>query len=357
MAGLDLSKWRDNTPESAYGSDALRERLEATRRSQADLNEMAAVLQFAAERMPTELPLQDLAHAADARFLGQALANAWSKFHIANTREMVTTAQHLLDVLHDNHARISELGVAPSFYSAAYRLRGAALHRQGLYAEALSDHDRAFLAALDGGDAWNMAESRAWQGYGLKTQGRLAESLDALRGGVRLTSRDDDDRTLLLRGRLLTSAAEVTATLGDGDQWARYLDASGELLADLPPFNEEFNVVDWLVTSGICALHSQRVKSAIQTLEQAAKKEPACSIPRRVIAGTALAKALTAARERDDAIATAEGVLPSLQAARSPELDRYLRDFIHRDLLTTFTDDSTCVGFAAEVDYRLRSHE
>lgn len=294
---------------------------------------------------------------ADAHIVGQALANAWSKFQIANTSEMLTTAKSLLNLLRSNRARLSELGVASSLYSPAYRLRGAVFHRQGRYVEALRDHDRAYLAALDRRDPWNMAESRAWQAYGLKTQGRLAESLDALRDGVRLTASEDGDRTLLLRGRLLTSAAEVAATLGDCDQGASYLDASGQLLADVPRFNEEFTYVDWLVISGICALRSHRVKPAIETLQQAAMKEPAYSIPRCVIAGTALAKALTAARERDEAIAAAKLTLPSLEAARSLELDRYLLDFIHCDLLATFTGDPTCLGFAAEVSYRLRSRE
>jgi hypothetical protein len=50
-------------------------------------------------------------------------------------------------------------------YSAVYRLIGGALHFQGQYDEAA--HEKSYIAALEGNDVWNMAQSLSWQADGL----------------------------------------------------------------------------------------------------------------------------------------------------------------------------------------------
>jgi hypothetical protein len=77
------------------------------------------------------------------------------------------------------HRAVVNAGVLASYCSSAYRLVGATYHRHGRYDSALYAHKQGYLAALEGGDAWNMAQTRSWQAEGLAALGRYTQSSDA----------------------------------------------------------------------------------------------------------------------------------------------------------------------------------
>ncbi len=251
--------------------------------------------------------------------------------------------------LNQHHAVLSPDVLLP-YYSLTYRLIGATHHRRGDYEEALCAHNSAYLAALDGGDVWNMAESRSWQAYGMTALGRHSDSLQTIEAALRLLSGQANPDSTRLRARLFSSAASMAAALGDAKQADAMLHASEALLDQLPGLHEEFDRVAWLESAGVCALRLRRLELAITTLRQALSEVPTHWIARRVFTTIALSTALACARDRDGAIAVAREVIPQLQAAQSRELTQHFTGFLYNGLPANFPNDKVSQHFAHEAE-------
>src|SRR5262245_18150714 len=150
--------------------------------------------------------LSDAERVALGQALGQNIESAWKLFHTASTEQMLAVTRALLYMLKQNHDVLGP-SLLSSYLSLTYRLLGATQHRRGHYEEALRAHRSAYLAALEAGDAWNMAESRSWQAYGMTALGHHADSLQAIEAALRLLSQRTDPESIRLQARLLSSAA------------------------------------------------------------------------------------------------------------------------------------------------------
>ena len=125
-------------------------------------------------------------------------------------------------------------------YSGVYRLIGAAHFFQARYAEALKAHKQSYLAALEAGDSWNMAESLSWQGGVWKACGQQEEAIRLTEAALRLTNDDSSNHVQALRARLFAHIAESAALLNQRDIALEKLAASAELAHQLDA-NEEFD--------------------------------------------------------------------------------------------------------------------
>jgi len=239
------------------------------------------------------------------------------------------------------------------YYTGVYRLIGAALHYQGRYHEALREHEKAYIAALEGADAWNMAQCKSWQAYEWKALERYSDALQATEAALRLTSPQSDTESLRLKARLLAFKAENAAITGDVQDVPFQLNASKELLVHLSPSHEEFDRVGWLQWSGICALHLGQHELAIEHLQQALDELPAHWTRRSVATAIPLARAFAQIHDRKRTLAIAEQALPNIKALHA---ETYMQDFVsylYKDLLTNFPNDEYCQTFTTKTQQQL----
>jgi tetratricopeptide (TPR) repeat protein len=285
--------------------------------------------------------------AALSQTIGRNIEAAWALFHSADTEHMLAVARAQLSMLRRHHADLHP-AVLASFHSAAYRLLGATHHLRGRHEEALRAHHIAYLAALGGGDAWNMAESRSWQAYGLQSLGRDAESLQLIDCALRLISDQSDHASIRLRARLLACGAVNAATLHYAERAAAMLYASEGLLSELPGLHEEFDRVAWLADAGMCSLRLGQTDLAITRLQQASNETPPRWIARHLSATIALAEAFAEGRDREATLAAAKWALSQLHALHSRELSGRLVHVLDAALTKSFPDDRQCLALIGE---------
>lgn len=144
--------------------------------------------------------------------LGKSIASGWKLFTTKSISQVLLVGQALLYILQQAHTELYP-AIRPLFYSPVYRLIGAALFFQARYTESMQAHTQAYLAALEGADAWNMAESLSWQAGILKACGRQTESIQATESALRLLQDCSDPPILAARARFLAHWAESAALL------------------------------------------------------------------------------------------------------------------------------------------------
>lgn len=238
-------------------------------------------------------------------------------------------------------------------YSGVYRLIGAALHFQGKYEQAHTAHEKAYAAALDNADMWNMGQSRSWQAYGWSAQGNHAEALRVADAALRLIDSQYDTESIRLRARLLAFGAENAALLGDERGAETRLDASKQLLEYLPMQHEEFDRTSWLQQAGICALYLKQNDLAAEQLQQALDELPARWTLRYLSTALPLAKAYTRMRERDQALHVVQNAVPVIQSVQAGTFTEEFQSFLHDDLLTSFPGDKRCQRAIIDVQKQL----
>jgi transcriptional regulator with XRE-family HTH domain len=295
---------------------------------------------------------EDLAKLHNA--LGESIASGWKLFHTAGNAQVLAVGQAQLYLVQQNHALLYP-SVQPLFYSAVYRLLGAALHFQGRYEEAYQAHEKAYIAALEGADAWNMAQSRGWQAYGQRARGNYPQALQMADAALRLISHQMDTESIRLRARLLAFSAENAALLGNEPEVQARLTASEELLGYLPGSHEEFDQVSWLQQAGTCALSLKHYDVAVARLQQALDELPAQWTLRVVSTALPLASALTRTKELERALALVEKTLPTVKASQSPTLVEEFTDYLQSELLASYPYDQRCQTFVAEAQRQLAS--
>jgi transcriptional regulator with XRE-family HTH domain/tetratricopeptide (TPR) repeat protein len=284
--------------------------------------------------------------------LGKSIAAGWKLFHTAGNSQVLAVGQAQLYLVQQNHALLYP-SMQPLYYSAVYRLIGAAQHFQGRYVEAYQAHETAYIAALEGADAWNMAQSRSWQAYGLMKRENYLEALQMADAALRLVSHQMDTESIRLRARLLAFSAENAALLGNEGEVQARLDSSQELLEHLPGYHEEFDQVSWLQQAGTCALNLKQYDVAVTRLQQAFDQLPAQWTLRAVSTALPLASALTRQKELNRALALIKKTLPLVRASQSPTLIQEFADYLQTELLASYPHDRGCQTFVAEAQQQL----
>lgn len=272
------------------------------------------------------------------RTLGEGIAASWTLFHVAGPEQVMAVSRTQLGLLQQNHSNIYP-EVLSMCYSGVYRLTGAALHFQGRYDQAQKAHEKAYIAALENADTWNMAQSRSWQAYGWKALGNYADALQATDAALNLISEQRTLESIRLRARLLAFAAENAALMGDAYEVEARLSASEELLEHLTAPHEEFDHVSWFQEAGTCALLLKQYGVAAQHLRRALNELPPQWSLRYVSTAVPLSRALIHTGELDEALTIIQRTTPVIKSIRATALTQEFTDFLERELLPKVVND------------------
>ena len=284
--------------------------------------------------------------------LGEGIAAGWTLFHIASPTQVIAVSRSQLTLLQQVHSDVYPT-VLPMLFSAVYRLYGAALHFQGHYDDAHKAHQKAYIAALEDADTWNMAQSRSWQAYGLKSIGNYTEALRVADTSVRLVSQQNDTESIRLQARLLAFGAENAALIGDAVGSETRLAASERLLEHLPVMHEEFDHASWLQQAGVCALYPQQHHLAAKHLEQALNELPIQWALRYISTALPLAMAYTRMRELDETLRIVEKTMPIVRSVQAPALTMEFQNFLSVELPKSFPGNERCSAITAEAQRQL----
>ena len=283
--------------------------------------------------------------------LGESIAAGWKLFHTSSMPQVLAVGQAQLYLVQQSHNDLYS-SVRPLFYSGIYSLTGAALYFQGQYEESLRAHNSAYIAALEAGDNWSVAQSKSWQAYVLQALDQYAEAIQAIEAALRLLMHRTDEAYIRLRGHLLASWAENAAMVQDKTTVQEKLEASAEL-ADQIGVNEEFDRTRWLQQAGNCALKAKDYTTAINHFELALAQLPPNWVVRHAITLIPLAVAYARRRERDASIAVAGKAMPVIEAMHAPVINRLFVNYINRDLLELFPRDTKVQAFVNDIYHRL----
>jgi len=286
------------------------------------------------------------------RTLGEGIAAGWTLFHTASPAQVLAISRSQLALLQQVHSDVYPT-VLPMLYSAVYRLSGAALHFQGRYNDAHKAHEKAYIAALDDADVWNMAQSRSWQAYGLRALNNYDDALRVTDAAARLVSQQTDTESIRLQARLLAFGAENAALLGDMRGSESRLHASERLLEHLPAPHEEFDHASWLQQAGVCALHFQQNDIAASRLEQALSQLPVQWALRYISTAVPLAMAYTRMRELDEALRIVEKTVLIVRSVQAPALTQEFQSFLEMELPKTFPENERCRMITLEAKQQL----
>ncbi len=237
-------------------------------------------------------------------------------------------------------------------YSAVYRLIGGALHFQGRYDEARRAHEKSYIAALEGGDVWNMAQSLSWQADGFKAQTHYSSALETIEGALRLLSQQNTQEAIRLRAHLLASGAENAAYIGDMKNVEAKLSLSEDLIKNLPA-HEEFDHTSWHQHAGACALILAHYDTAISHLQQAMDELPPHWTLRHATTLMPLALAYARRQERDASLTIAEKAIPVVSALNAPSLSKQFVAYMQKEFISSFPGDPHIHTFVAETEHRL----
>jgi tetratricopeptide (TPR) repeat protein len=283
--------------------------------------------------------------------LGTNIAAGWQLFHTAGTAQVLAVSQAQLYLVQHTQVHLYP-SIQPAFYSGVYRLMGAALFFQGRYEEAQHAQQSAYAAALEGADAWNMAQSRTWQVYDYQALGQHDHAIQAIVSALRLTAGRDDEASRRLHSHLLACWSESAVAMGEYRTSQEKLEASARFLDEIRP-NEEFDRSHWLQMAGNCAVATEDYPTAIEHLEEALADLPPHLLMRQAVTALPLAKAYARTRERDASIHVARRAVTLLSALNAPIMTKQLVEYLRYDLLERFSGDTSVKAFLREVGQQL----
>ena len=284
--------------------------------------------------------------------LGKSIGDSWKLFHTAGNSQALLVSNTLLYLVKQHHYHIYS-NLLPLFYSAVYRLKGAAFSFQGRYNDAWKALEQSYLAALDSADTWNMAQSRSWQAYIWNARGNYAEALQSTKAALRLITQQDDTESIRLRARLLTFGAKNAAMLGDVGEVQKGLEASKKLLEYLPFVHEEFDKLSWFQEAGTCALKLGQYELASSQLQLALTTLPPQWALRYISTSIPLAITQIRLKHAENALAIAQKTLPVVKAVQSVKLTQEFTYCLQAELAATFPNDSHCQAFVTEAQRTL----
>jgi tetratricopeptide (TPR) repeat protein/transcriptional regulator with XRE-family HTH domain len=314
------------------------------------------IFQAAGAALKREVPLSAGAHLSlEERerlynALEKSVAQGWQLFHTARPEQVLVVAQAQLFLLQQAHTFI-EHDLRCGLYAALYDLIGAALLFQGHTAEAQRAFEKAYIAALEGGHAWNMAQSQNWQGIVANGTGRYAEAICSIEASLRLLAHKRNEEDARLQAHLLANWAYNASLLRDQSSVQEKLEASAALLEHLGP-HEEFDQARWHQMTGSCLLLFGKYQAAIVHLEQALARLPSEWLARRLLTLLPLADAYARLHERDASIAVAEQMTALLPVLDSKMLNQRFAEYQHV-LSKTFPRDAQVRAFLAGARQRL----
>lgn len=274
----------------------------------------------------------------------------WKMFHTTNMDLMLGLGQAQLFLLRQIQANLHPYVLAIHF-SGVYRLIGAILYMQGHHYEAHKFQKKAYTAASEGNNAWNMAQTL--KAYRLMALGQHSDVIEIAEAALQLITHQDDTENIRLRARLLAFGAENAILTGTLKGAETRLDASKALLDFLPAPHEEFDRANWHQYSGECAMHQRKFDLAIDHFQQSLKELPPQWILRNINTFLSLAKVYARRNERDASITMAEKAVSLICSINASSQYKQLMGFIQEDLLPAFPGDKKARDFVANTQLML----
>jgi DNA-binding SARP family transcriptional activator len=305
--------------------------------------------------LSNQLTIVDEYTTANAWELAAALSTSgaacWSTFNTSPVSSLLVSGQVQLKLLRQLHDHLPSLA-RPFTYSSAYRFTGAALFFQARYAEALHAHKQSYLAAVEAGDPWNMAESLCWQGGVWKACGQYQRAMEETEKALRLAKESDNPQALALQARIFAHLAECAALLQQPDMVAKHLAQSAAVLNQLEA-NEEFDLSAWKQYQAICAFYLGDTENAIIHFRQVFDELNPNWILQRAYTAQFLYQAYIKLHEPDEAIKAARIALPYIEASHAIMLSASFIDDM-RHLQSLFPDHPEVEALAIELPQRLQ---
>ena len=235
--------------------------------------------------------------------LGKSISDGWKMFHTVGNAQVLAISKAQLLIIQQVHPYLSP-DMRHMFYSSAYNLIGSAYFFQGHYDASWQAHDKAYNAALEGADIWNMIQSLNSQSILLSSQGKYIEAIQTIEAALNLVN-SSEERFIRSKAHLLAQWAINAVMLQEDYVVCEKLSASADLLDQVSP-NEEFDQSHWQHVAGVCALINKKYIVATDLFEKALVTLPQNWLIRRGMTLIPLAIAYAHEQRRDACIATAK---------------------------------------------------
>jgi tetratricopeptide (TPR) repeat protein len=242
--------------------------------------------------------------------LEKSIDSGWHLFHKAPPAQVLVVARTLLNLVQQMHGLLSP-DVRPVLYAGIYNLLGAALLFQGQHDSARRTHEKAQIAALEGGDLWSMAQSLNWQAIGLQLAGRFQDALLTIEAALRVLGQREDVPGIRLQAHLLADWALNAAHLPGQLSFQEQLETSAMLSKPLE-LNEEFDILQWRQVAGSCLLLKGQYSEAIHLLGQSLAELPAGWLIRQLLTLFPLAESYARSGERDASLEIGKRIITLL---------------------------------------------
>jgi tetratricopeptide (TPR) repeat protein len=277
--------------------------------------------------------------------LGEYIGAAWKLFHMTDTAQVLAIGQAQLYMVRQSHDILCP-HARRAFYSAVYRLIGAARYFEGRYQEARQACIQAYIAALESNDKWNMSQSLSWQAYTWNALGKPADASRTTDMALQLISQQNNTENAILRSRLLATSAENEALLGNIKDSKNRLSASEKLLESLLKHHEEFDKASWYQYVGLCALHTKQYNLAAHYLQEAMNKTPPHWLLRQANVLIPLATAYVYQRELDTSLEIANKAISVVEVIRSRSISKQFEQYVQH-LINNFNSEPKVALFVA----------
>nr|BBH87658.1 hypothetical protein KTC_24090 [Thermosporothrix sp. COM3] len=271
--------------------------------------------------------------------LSESVSVAWQLSHQVRPDHTFMVAQALLTLLQQTHELLPEQQRG-SLYAALYNLQGAAYLYQGRYCQAHQSHMKAHVAALEGSDIWNMAQSLNWLAVVANASGNHADALQYIQAALHLLIRsngEEDERYVRLKAHLLADWAYNAARLHRREETREKLAASAAITERLKP-NEEYDQARWYQIAGSCSLSLDNPAEAIRYLERSLTQVSPVWIMRCLLTMMPLAEAYARTHELEASLRIAERSVTLLDNAASTMLYQRFKEY-QQILVTLFPSE------------------
>ncbi len=270
--------------------------------------------------------------------LGDSIAAGWKLLYSVNNAQILAIAHAQLFLVQQNHALLYP-GVRSICYAGVYGQIGMALHFQERDEEALRAYRSSYIAALEAGEPWYVAQSLICQADSYHALGQYGMAIEAIEEALRAIGNPGDEIMTRARAHLLTCWADNAMMLEDHRITQEKLDEAEAYLGQIVP-NEEFDQASWLLLDGKYALKTGNYSKAKDSFEKALRQLPDHWVLRRAMTAIGLAMAWAHMRERQESIAIAEQLIPMVKTVDAQLTNRWFHEYLQQDLLGTFpTDD------------------
>lgn len=270
--------------------------------------------------------------------LGDNIAAVWKLLYSISNAQLLAVAHAQLFLVQQNHALLYPQ-VRSICYAGVYGQIGMAFHFQERDEEALRAYRSFYIAALEAGEPWYVAQSLICQADSYHALGQYGMAIQTIEEALRVIGKPTDKIMTQARAHLLTCWADNVMMLEDYRMTQEKLDEAAAYLDQLIP-NEEFDQASWLLIDGKYALKTGNYTKAKDSFEKALKQLPDHWVLRRAMTAIGLAMALAHMRERKESITIAEELIPMVKTVDAHLTNRWFHEYLQQDLLRAFpTDD------------------